>query len=44
MARVTIVLEFDNKKNNYEVNDKEVYEYLLDLIRSQSLCYEIETE
>ena len=37
--RVIIELEFDNKKNDYEVNDKEVYEYLKELIYNDCLTY-----
>ena len=39
MTKVIIELEFDNHKNNYEVDDAEVISYLLDLINSDSLSY-----
>ena len=39
MTKVIIELEFDNRKNNYEVDDAEVIAYLLDLINSDSLSY-----
>tara|TARA_B100000941_G_scaffold288773_1_gene266349 strand:- start:1 stop:135 length:135 start_codon:yes stop_codon:yes gene_type:complete len=39
MTKVIIELEFDNHKNNYEVDDAEVIAYLLDLINSDSLSY-----
>ena len=39
MTKVIIELEFDNRKNNYEVDDAEVISYLLDLINSDSLSY-----
>jgi len=32
MTKVIIELEFDNHKNNYEVNDSEVYNYLQELM------------
>ena len=37
--KVIIELQFDNKKNDYEVNDKEVYEYLKELMYNKSLTY-----
>ena len=37
--KVIIELQFDNKKNDYEVNDKEVYEYLKELMYNNSLTY-----
>jgi len=39
MNRVIIELEFDNRKNNYEVNDAEVYNYLQELIDNDCLIY-----
>jgi len=39
MARVIIELEFDNVKNNYEVNDSEVYNYLQELMDNNCLEY-----
>ena len=39
MTRVIIELEFDNRKNNYEVNDAEVYNYLQELIDNDCLTY-----
>ena len=37
--KVIIELQFDNKKNDYEVNDKEVYEYLKELMHNNCLTY-----
>ena len=34
---VIIELEFDNKKNGYEITDAEVYKYLKELMRNESL-------
>ena len=39
MTRVIIELEFNNRKNNYEVNDAEVYNYLQELIDNDCLSY-----
>ena len=45
MSKVIIELEFDNRKNNYEITDAEVYNYLNELIENNCLGYEIkETE
>tara|TARA_R100000353_G_C6434253_1_gene176772 strand:+ start:349 stop:483 length:135 start_codon:yes stop_codon:yes gene_type:complete len=38
--KVVIELEFDNTKNNYEVNDAEVYNYLQELMDNNCLSYE----
>ena len=37
MTKVIVELEFDNCKNNYEVNDAEVYNYLQELIDNDCL-------
>ena len=42
--KVIIELEFDNKKNDYEVNDKEVINYLKELIDNDCLTYTKEDE
>mgnify|MGYP000067030298 FL=1 len=39
MTKVIIELEFDNHKNNYEVNDAEVINYLQELIDNDCLSY-----
>ncbi len=39
MTKVIIELEFDNHKNNYEVNDVEVINYLQELIDNDCLSY-----
>jgi|AACY02.10.fsa_nt_gi hypothetical protein len=39
MTKVMIELEFDSRKNNYEVNDAEVYNYLQELIDNDCLSY-----
>ena len=39
MTKIIIELEFDNLKNNYEVNDSEVYNYLQELIDNDCLTY-----
>ena len=39
MKKVIIELEFDNHKNNYEVNDAEVINYLQELIDNDCLTY-----
>ena len=39
MTKVIIELEFDNHKNNYEVKDSEVYNYLQELIDNDCLTY-----
>jgi len=44
MSKVIIELEFDNRKNNYEVNDAEVYNYLQELIDNDCLGWYIEEE
>ena len=40
--KVIIELEFDNHKNNYEVNYAEVYNYLQELIDNDCLGWYIE--
>ena len=42
MSKVIIELEFDNRKNNYQITDAEVYNYLNELIENDCLSYEIE--
>ena len=39
MIKVIIELEFDNHKNNYEVTDAEVINYLQELIDNDCLTY-----
>ena len=39
MTKVIIELEFDNHKNNYEVSDAEVINYLQELIDNDCLAY-----
>ena len=39
MTKVSIELEFDNHKNNYEVSDAEVINYLQELIDNDCLTY-----
>tara|TARA_B100000214_G_C23713932_1_gene511093 strand:+ start:506 stop:640 length:135 start_codon:yes stop_codon:yes gene_type:complete len=39
MTKVIIELEFDNHKNNYEVSDAEVINYLQELINNNCLTY-----
>lgn len=40
MTRVTIELEFDDKKNGYEINDAEVYGYLKELMANDMLVWQ----
>ena len=42
MSKVIIELEFDNRKNNYQITDAEVYNYLNELMKNNCLSYEIE--
>tara|TARA_R100000231_G_scaffold13312_2_gene14827 strand:- start:954 stop:1100 length:147 start_codon:yes stop_codon:yes gene_type:complete len=44
MSKVIIELEFDNRKNNYQITDAEVYNYLNELIENDCLSYEIKEE
>ena len=39
MTKVIIELEFDNHKNNYKVDDAEVYSYLQELMDNKCLSY-----
>ena len=39
MTKVIIELEFDNHKNNYEVKEAEVYNYLQELMDNDCLSY-----
>jgi hypothetical protein len=41
MSKVIIELEFDNRKNNYQITDAEVYNYLNELMKNDCLSYEI---
>ena len=41
MSKVIIELEFDNRKNNYQITDAEVYNYLNELMKNNCLSYEI---
>lgn len=41
MSKVIIELEFDNRKNNYQITDAEVYNYLNELMENDCLSYEI---
>ena len=41
MSKVIIELEFDNRKNNYQITDEEVYNYLNELMENDCLSFEI---
>jgi hypothetical protein len=44
MSKVIIELEFDNRKNNYQITDAEVYNYLNELMENDCLSYEIKEQ